>query len=57
MSNTVAGNYIGLNATGTAALGNAWAGVLLVNGATANVIGGDAGSGAQNYIAGNAGMA
>jgi hypothetical protein len=55
MSNTVAGNYIGLNATGTAALGNAWAGVLLVNGATANVIGGDAGSGAQNYIAGNAG--
>ncbi len=38
--NIVAGNYIGLNASGTAAVGNHQAGVLLATGASDNTIGG-----------------
>ncbi|MGO9919363.1 MAG: hypothetical protein ACLQIB_32270, partial [Isosphaeraceae bacterium] len=38
--NVVAGNYLGLAASGTAALGNYQAGLLLFTGATANTIGG-----------------
>jgi hypothetical protein len=51
-SNLVAGNYIGLNAAGTAALPNANSGVLIYNGAQGNVIGGT-NSGAGNVISGN----
>src|SRR5437016_3359526 len=38
-TNVVEGNYIGLNATGTAALPNAYAGVEIFGGATNNTIG------------------
>jgi parallel beta-helix repeat protein len=51
--NVVEGNYIGLNAAGTAALANAGAGVELFNGASSNTIGGPV-AGARNIIAGNA---
>ena len=51
-SNTVAGNYIGVNASGTAALPNANAGVLIYGGAQGNSIGGTA-AGAGNVISGN----
>ncbi len=51
-SNTIAGNYIGLNATGTAALRNANAGLLIYNGAQDNLIGGT-NVGAGNVISGN----
>ena len=50
--NVVAGNYIGVNAAGTAALGNLWSGVNLFNGPDANRIGGTA-PGAGNVISGN----
>jgi hypothetical protein len=49
-SNLIAGNYIGTNAAGTAALGNA-AGVVVVN-APGNVIGGSV-TAARNLISGN----
>ncbi|HEY2343569.1 MAG TPA: hypothetical protein VGH90_11085, partial [Chthoniobacteraceae bacterium] len=49
--NTVAGNLIGLNAAGTAAVPNTFAGVEMVAGATSNTIGGT--SGGRNFIAGN----
>ena len=51
----IQGNYIGVNATGTAALANVdpTGGVLLFNGATANLIGGPE-AGAGNVISGNA---
>ena len=54
-ANRLQGNYVGLNATGTAALANVdpTGGVLLFNGATANLIGG-AEAGAGNVISGNA---
>jgi hypothetical protein len=52
VSNTIAGNYIGLNASGTASLPNAWAGVEIYNGAQSNIIGGTT-SGARNVISGN----
>jgi plastocyanin len=52
--NTVAANFIGINAAGTAALGNNPNGVLLNNGAAANTIGGQ-GAGQGNVISGNAG--
>ncbi len=52
MANIVAGNFIGLDATGTGALPNTFNGVLVVNGVN-NVIGGTA-SGAGNVISGNA---
>ncbi|NOS69186.1 MAG: hypothetical protein HOP33_04570, partial [Verrucomicrobia bacterium] len=49
--NEIAGNYIGLNAAGTAAP-NGWSGVQLYGGAQANVIGGSS-VGAGNVISGN----
>jgi hypothetical protein len=48
--NTIAGNHIGLNAAGTAALGNGWNGVHVSD--NSNTIGG-AVAGAGNAIAGN----
>ncbi len=51
-SNTVAGNYIGLNAAGTDALPNANAGLLIYSGAQDNLIGGT-NAGAGNVISGN----
>ena len=50
--NLVAGNYIGLIASGTAALGNNQAGVLLLTGPTANTIGGVTAA-LRNVIGGN----
>lgn len=52
VSNVVAGNFIGLNAAGTAAVSNAWSGVELYYGPQANVIGGSLSS-AGNVISGN----
>ena len=52
-NNLVQGNYIGTNAAGTAAIGNASAGVIL-NGTVNSIIGGTA-SGAGNLISGNGG--
>ena len=51
-SNIIQGNYIGLDATGTVALGNASGGASFWNGAANNIIGGSA-SGAGNVISGN----
>ena len=50
--NVVAGNFIGTDITGTAALGNIDGGVLIEFGATNNTIGGTA-AGARNLISGN----
>lgn len=51
-ANFVRGNYIGLNAAGTAAVPNTFAGVELFNAATNNTIGGSA-AGAGNVLSGN----
>ena len=51
-SNVVVGNLIGLNATGTTALKNGYAGVEIGGGAQSNVIGGTTAS-ARNIISGN----
>lgn len=54
--NTIAGNYIGTDATGTVAVPNALRGVFVVNGASDNTIGGltdTPGAGAGNVISGN----
>jgi len=51
-NNSVVANYIGLNATGTAAVPNHVAGVLVTNGA-GNIIG-DSSAPARNIISGNA---
>ncbi len=51
--NLVQGNMIGTDTTGTLALGNTGAGVLIDNGSSANTIGGPVG-GARNLISGNA---
>ena len=52
-NNRIQGNYIGLNAAGTATINNAFSGVILQGtGATNNTIGGTA-AGAGNVIAGN----
>ncbi len=50
--NQVLGNYLGLNAAGTAALPNSWAGVNIYDGASSNRIGGTV-AGAANVISGN----
>jgi uncharacterized repeat protein (TIGR01451 family) len=50
--NLVEGNFVGTDATGSVALGNANVGVNIQNGASANTIGGTA-TGAGNIIAGN----
>jgi titin len=52
MSNTVTGNYIGTNVSGTAALGNGIDGVRIESKATKNLIGGET-EGAGNLISGN----
>jgi hypothetical protein len=52
--NLVEGNYIGTNASGTAAIPNAADGVFLLNGANRNTIGGTT-SGTHNLISGNVG--
>ncbi len=51
-NNILQGNFIGLNATGTAAIGNAINGVMIYNGGDNNLIGGTA-PGARNVISGN----
>jgi hypothetical protein len=51
-NNFVQGNYIGLNAAGTGAVPNAWAGVEIFGGAQGNLIGGVT-AGARNVISGN----
>jgi hypothetical protein len=51
-NNIVAGNYIGTNATGTAALANAWSGLQISGGASNNLVGGNS-PGAGNLISGN----
>ncbi len=57
MSNTVQGNYIGVNATGMAAISNAGFGVALYEGASRNLVGGARSStvcnGPCNLISGN----
>lgn len=50
-NNIIQGNYIGLNAAGTASVPNTWSGVEMHDGAQFNVIGG--GAGARNFISGN----
>ncbi len=51
-SNTVAGNYIGLNKTGTAAMPNMSAGISIFLGAQSNTVGGTT-AGSRNIISGN----
>ena len=51
--NLIQGNYIGLNATGTAALPNNAAGVTIVSGAQNNTIGSGSNAGGRNVISGN----
>ena len=50
--NVILGNYIGLNAAGTAALGNDGDGIVIGNLSSSNTIGGSA-AGAGNVISGN----
>jgi len=52
MSNTITGNYIGTNASGTAAISNAQNGVLIYGGSRYNRIGGST-PGERNVISGN----
>ncbi len=51
-NNTVLGNFVGTTASGTAALPNTQAGVVIQQGAMSNTIGGTA-SGAVNVVSGN----
>jgi len=51
--NSVLGNYIGTDATGTAALGNGRMGVFIVDGAKNNIVGGNTAN-TRNLISGNA---
>lgn len=50
--NLIQGNYVGVDVTGTAALGNRWHGLSLTNGASRNTIGGMV-AGSGNVISGN----
>ncbi len=50
--NTVLGNYIGVDANGTADLGNLFSGVVILNGASNNTVGGAYAAG-RNIISGN----
>jgi hypothetical protein len=50
-NNSVQGNFIGVNAAGSAAVGNGYTGVNIGNGCQSNTIGG--GVGARNIISGN----
>ena len=52
MSNTVRGNHIGMNVSGTAAIGNVNMGIQLGAGAAYNLIGGDSPS-QRNLVSGN----
>jgi len=52
--NKIIGNYIGIDVSGTAELGNGWAGVRVDNGAHDNIIGGS-NEGERNVISGNEG--
>jgi titin len=52
-SNLVQGNYIGLNAAGSAALSNNGAGVVIAAGAQSNTIGSGSNAGGRNVISGN----
>jgi parallel beta-helix repeat protein len=52
ISNTISGNYIGTDASGTGALPNADDGIEITDGASYNVIGGDT-PGERNIISGN----
>ncbi len=52
--NVVEGNYIGVDATGMAPLGNTLDGVLITDGASGNTIGGTT-AGARNIVSGNTG--
>ncbi|MGB3906082.1 MAG: hypothetical protein WBB22_14315 [Anaerolineae bacterium] len=52
INNTVSGNYIGIDATGSAALGNQIDGVWIAEGAQYNIIGGST-PGERNVISGN----
>ena len=51
LNNLIQGNYIGLNAAGTAGISNFWSGIELSSSTTANLIGGI--GGARNFISGN----
>ena len=53
--NIISGNYVGLNAAGTAAIPNQWAGVNFFNGPQGNTVGGSQ-IGAGNIICGNIGV-
>jgi parallel beta-helix repeat protein len=57
-NNTIRGNFIGTNLSGNAAVGNGYDGIVILGGASHNVIGGvhsaDACDGACNLISGNA---
>jgi len=52
MSNTISGNYIGVNISGTAAISNTNSGIYISDGANNNTIGGDSPS-ERNVISGN----
>ncbi len=54
MSNTISGNYIGIDADGTADLGNTQNGIAIYSGARNNTVGGDT-AGERNVISGNDG--
>lgn len=51
-ANVIAGNFIGLNPTGAAAIGNGWSGLEIYGAAASNIIGGTI-TGAGNVISGN----
>jgi len=53
-NNLVEGNYIGLNAAGTAKVANNGAGVAIVTGAQNNTVGSSTAAGGRNVISGNA---